>query len=75
MFDRPYDVGISPRRSRSRATISDELRDIHTRSLSRGRSKSQSRVVYDSEVIRGNGKCACKCKLIFKTGYLILVNT
>ncbi|EEB10507.1 WD-repeat protein, putative [Pediculus humanus corporis] len=51
---RQYERGFSPRRSRSRAALSDELREPHSRSVSRSRSKSQPRAIYDSETIRGN---------------------
>ncbi|KAK6619902.1 hypothetical protein RUM44_006302 [Polyplax serrata] len=50
---RQYERGFSPRRSRSRAALSDELRDPPSRSLSRTRSKSQPRI-YDPDGIRGN---------------------
>lgn len=52
---RQYERGFSPRRSRSRAALSDELRDPPSRSLSRTRSKSQPRI-YDPDGIRGNGE-------------------
>lgn len=65
---RPYERVSSPRRSRSRIGIADEAREVqsHSRSLSRGRSKSTTRVVYDAEAIRTNGKF-----LLFQVTFLL----